>query len=64
MTKKASNIKSQISARQTFDPGGFEQFLTEPISTPINLIRVISGEIHDIINKITNSKIKLRLTQK
>ena len=53
-SKIASNIKSQISARQTFDPGGFEQFLTEPISTPINLTRVTSGEIHDIISKFKN----------
>ena len=51
----ASNIKSQISTRQTFDPGGFQQFLQDPASdNEIRLRLVTPHEVHQIINKFKN----------
>ena len=52
----ASNIKSQISTRQTFDPGGFHQFLQEDPAkgTEITLRPVSSQEVFETINKFKN----------
>ena len=55
----ASNIKSQISARQTFDPGGFEDFLqdgrrTDTGLSSIELRPVTPSEINKVIKKFKN----------
>ena len=50
----ASNIKSQIGARQTFDPGGFDVFLKDPSANSIYLRPVTPKEVHDMINKLKN----------
>ena len=50
----ASNIKTQISTRQTFDPGGFEEFLKDPCINTIYLKPVTPGEVHSVINKFKN----------
>ena len=50
----ASNIKSQISARQTFDPGGFENFLSGPSSNSIYLRPVTPVEVSDVITNFKN----------
>ncbi len=50
----ASNLKSQISSRRTFDPGGFQEFLREPVSNNLDLRSVESTEIHEIINMLKN----------
>ena len=57
----ASNIKSQISARQTFDPGGFDKFLSKPEVNSIYLRPVSASEIHETVNKL---KTKQHLTPK
>ncbi len=50
----ASNLKSQIASRRTFDPGGFQEFLRDPVSSSIYLRSVESNEIYTIINKLKN----------
>ena len=50
----ASNIKSQIGARQTFDPGGFDRFLNNPSTKSIYLTPVTPVEVHNVINKLKN----------
>ena len=50
----ASNIKTQISARLTFDPGGFQNFLQAPTSNSIYLNPVTPSEVQDVINKLKN----------
>ena len=52
----ATNIKTQISTRQTFDPGGFEQFLQHgpAVDTEITLSPVTSHEVLGVINKFKN----------
>ncbi len=50
----ASNLKSQISSRRTFDPGGFQEFLKAPVSNSIHIKHVESNEIYDIINNLKN----------
>ena len=50
----ASNIKSQISARQTFDPGGFDKYLRNPVPNSIYLKPVAASEVHEIVNKLKN----------
>ena len=50
----ASNLKSQISSRRIFDPGGFQQFLSNPVSNSMYLGTVDSSEIHSTINKFKN----------
>ena len=52
----ATNIKSQISTRQTFDPGGFEQFLQPgpAADTEITLRPVTPSEVIGVINKLKN----------
>ena len=50
----ASNIKSQISARQTFDPGGFDKFLRNPATNTIYLKPVTASEVHDTVKKLKN----------
>ena len=50
----ASNIKSQIAARQTFDPGGFEKFLSSSSTNSIYLRTVTSAEVHNIIKQFKN----------
>ena len=50
----ASNIKTQISARLTFDPGGFQNFLQAPTSNSIYLSPVTPSEVQDVINKLKN----------
>ena len=49
----ATNIKTQISTRQTFDPGGFEQFLQHgpAVDTEITLSPVTPHEVLGVINK-------------
>ena len=48
----ASNIKSQISARQTFDPGGFDKFLSKPAVNTIYLRPVTASEVHETVKKL------------
>jgi hypothetical protein len=48
----ASNIKTQISARLTFDPEGFQNFLQAPTSNSIYLNPVTPSEVQDVINKL------------
>ena len=60
-TSIAANIKTQISARQTFDPGGFNEFLKSPSTCSIELRPVTPCEIHSIIKKL---KVKATLDTK
>ena len=60
-TSIAANIKTQISARQTFDPGGFSDFLKSPSTCSIELRPVTPCEIHSIIKKL---KVKATLDTK
>ena len=50
----AANIKSQISSRQTFDPGGFQDYLTGSCPTSIYLEPATPTEIHRIIIGLKN----------
>ena len=50
----AANIKRQISARQTFDPGGFQQYLPNSCSQSIYLKPTDSTEIQSIIVRLKN----------
>ncbi len=50
----ASNIKSKIGARQTFDPGGFDNYLRDPVNKSIYLRPVTPIEVHNVINKFKN----------
>ena len=50
----ASNLKSQISSRTTFDPGGFQKFLTGRINHSIYLRSADQTEVHEIISKLKN----------
>ena len=45
----ASDLKTKISTRQTFDPGGFKQFLTNPSNNSMYVKPVDSSEIFEII---------------
>ena len=57
----AANIKSQISARQTFDPGGFREHLHCPCPNSIYLKPTRPAEIHNVISSL---KIKATLDTK
>jgi len=52
----ATKIKAQISTRQTFDPGGFEQFLQHgpATDTEITLRPVTPNEVIGVITKLKN----------
>ena len=50
----AATIKSQISSRQTFDPGGFQDYLTGSCPTSIYLEPATPTEIHRIIIGLKN----------
>ena len=50
----AANIKTQIAARRTFDPGGFKQYLKSPCPNSIFLSPTSSTEVHDTIRKLKN----------
>ena len=50
----ASNIKTQIDARRTFDPGGFDKFLRSPSNNSIYLRPVTPTEVHNVVNKFKN----------
>ncbi|KAL5271628.1 hypothetical protein ACHWQZ_G002041 [Mnemiopsis leidyi] len=50
----AANIKTQIDARRTFDPGGFKQYLKSPCPNSIFLNPTSSTEVYDIIRKLKN----------
>ncbi|KAL5253023.1 hypothetical protein ACHWQZ_G015697 [Mnemiopsis leidyi] len=50
----AANIKTQIAARRTFDPGGFKQYLKSPCSESIFLKPTSWHEVHDIAQRLKN----------
>ncbi|KAL5272936.1 hypothetical protein ACHWQZ_G000943 [Mnemiopsis leidyi] len=50
----AANIKTQIDARRTFDPGGFKQYLKSPCPHSIFLNPTSSTEVYDTIRKLKN----------
>ncbi len=50
----ASNLKSKISSRTVFDPGGFQEFLQNPVPNSMYLSPVDSSEIYSTINKFKN----------
>ena len=50
----AANIKTQISARQTFDPGGFQKYLPNSCSQTIYLKPTDPTEIQSIIVSLKN----------
>ena len=50
----ASNIKAQISARQTFDPGGFSRYLRNPTANSMYLRPVTPTEVSEVILKFKN----------
>ncbi|MCP4491665.1 MAG: hypothetical protein GY820_30820, partial [Gammaproteobacteria bacterium] len=50
----ASNLKSEISCRTTFDPGGFHEFLQGSSTNSIYIKPVESYEIHHIIKNFKN----------
>ncbi len=53
-TNIATDLKSQISTRTTFDPGGFKKYLTGRIDSSIYLTSVEESEIRDIISNLKN----------
>ena len=57
----ANNLKSHISARTIFDPGGYEQFLTGRVANTIYLQPADVSEVFETINKL---KIKATLDTK
>ncbi len=50
----ASNIKSHIRARETFDPGGFETFLHNPSSDFFSINPVQPDEVYNVIKSFKN----------
>ena len=50
----AANIKAQISTRQTFDPGGFQEYLHGPSENSIHLIPTDAIEVHKVIGNLKN----------
>lgn len=50
----ASNLKSEISGRTVFDPGGFQEFLQGPCTNTIDLKPTAADEVHRIINDFKN----------
>lgn len=50
----AANIKTQIAARRTFDPGGFRKYLKSPCSQSIFLKPTSPNEVQEIISKLKN----------
>ena len=50
----AATIKTEIAARMTFDPGGFQNFLSNPCQNSIFLRPVESSEVHDVIRNFKN----------
>ena len=52
----ASNLKSQISCRTIFDPGGFHEFLQGPSTNSIYIKPVESEEVHRIVKNLRISR--------
>ncbi|MCP4457854.1 MAG: reverse transcriptase family protein, partial [Cytophagales bacterium] len=50
----ASNVKKQIRTRETFDPGGFQEFLHDSCPRSIYIKPVESGEVYKIVNNLKN----------
>ncbi|KAL5267870.1 hypothetical protein ACHWQZ_G004797 [Mnemiopsis leidyi] len=50
----AANIKSQISSRRTFDPGGFNKYLLGPSSQSIYLSPTNALEVNKTISSLKN----------
>ena len=50
----AANIKSQISSRRTFDPGGFNEYLLGPSSQSIYLSPTNALEVNKTISSLKN----------
>ena len=50
----AANIKAQISTRQTFDPGGFQEYLHGSCENSIHLAPTDATEVHKIIGGLKN----------
>ena len=50
----AATIKTEIAARMTFDPGGFQKFLCNPCQNSIYLRSVEASEVHEIIKNFKN----------
>ena len=50
----AANIKTQISTRQTFDPGGFQEYLHGSNENSIHLSPTDPIEVHKIIGGLKN----------
>ena len=50
----ASNLKTQIKQRTSFDPSGFKQFLHDPVESELELKPVQAHEIHTIIKNFKN----------
>ena len=50
----AANIKTQIAARHTFDPGGFKQYLGRPCTNSMFLRPTSPREVQETISKLKN----------
>ena len=53
-SKIASTIKAQISARMVFDPGGYQEFLSDPCQNSLFIRPTNQYEVFNIINSFKN----------
>ena len=50
----ATKLKAQINQRASFDPGGFKQFLNNPVASDFEPTPVEAHEVYTIINNFKN----------